>query len=145
MVECEIYFMSNLCRWFKGLILKLCEILLCGMWKELTMICDVLFLSKGFFLTWEASQRGSPHLMGTIIQRLFGPIPFILSCLALPRQCNSHASWTDWLLENQVFWLLSKWVLAAFLATLRKFPQSLACFLPEQPSSEQQRENFIKV
>jgi hypothetical protein len=49
------------------------------------------------------------------------------------------------LLENQVFWLLSKWVLAAFLGTPRKFPQSLACFLPEQPSSEQQRENFIKV
>jgi hypothetical protein len=56
----------------KGLFLKVCEILLCGMWKELTMICEVSF-QKVFFLKWEASQRGSPHLMSTIIQRLSDP------------------------------------------------------------------------
>jgi hypothetical protein len=64
---------DGLCRWFEGLFLKVCKILLCGMWKELTMICDVCFLSKYFILTWEASQRGSPHFTSTIIQRLSDP------------------------------------------------------------------------
>jgi len=88
---------------------------------------------KVFFWTWEASQRGSPHLTSTIIQRLSDPFHLFFFASLSPTHCRSHASRTDWLLENQVFWLLSKWVLAAFLGTRRKFPQSLACFLPELP------------
>jgi len=31
------------------MVQRFAKFLLCGMWKELTIICDVLFLSKGFF------------------------------------------------------------------------------------------------
>jgi hypothetical protein len=85
---------------------------------------------KVFFLTWKPA-RGVPPI--SRVQRLSDPFHLFFFALLSPTHCRSHASRTDWLLENQVFWLLSKWVLAAFLGTWRKFPQSLDCFLPELP------------
>jgi hypothetical protein len=72
---------------------------------------------KRFFFDMGSQPESFPPSHEYNNLKTFGPIPFVLFCLALRRQCKSHASWTDWLLENQVFWLLSKWVLAAFLGT----------------------------
>jgi hypothetical protein len=73
-----------MCRWFKGLFWKVFGSLLCGMWKELTIICDVCFLSKGFFLDMGSQPERFPPSHEYNNSKTFGPIPFVLFCLALP-------------------------------------------------------------